>query len=127
MAEKLRCERCDADNQADARFCIDCGAALSPPATGPTARLAESECPNCRANNATGAQFCAVCGHSLDTEATPRSRPTPAHLTPAPPVVQPNYPRESIRHRQGEEIMYCPVCREITLVMADRQGIESKN
>jgi Zn-finger nucleic acid-binding protein len=124
MAETLRCGRCDADNQADARFCIDCGAPLIPPTTGPTTRLIEIECPNCRADNVSSARFCAVCGHGLDAEPSSGSRPTPGRPAAARPAAQPSRPRQNVRHHQGGQAMYCPVCPEITLVMTDRQGIE---
>jgi uncharacterized protein len=78
MAEMERCAQCGADNPADARFCVTCGASLAPPATGATTRLAPQ---------------------------------------------RPSVPTRA-GQRQGDEAMYCPVCREVLLVMADRQGIE---
>jgi Zn-finger nucleic acid-binding protein len=78
MPETIACPRCDADNPADARFCISCGASLAPATTGATVQL------------------------------TPQQ--------PRPGVSAPQ--------RGGDKAMYCPICREVALVMADRQGIE---
>jgi Zn-finger nucleic acid-binding protein/ribosomal protein L40E len=97
------------NNPLDARFCINCGASLTAAATGPTTRLDGTVCPNCGAQNPENARFCAVCGQQLAAESVPRSRPYPG--TPA-------------WQRQGAATLNCPVCREVTLVMADRQGIE---
>jgi uncharacterized protein len=118
MVEKVGCTRCGIDNPADARFCIDCGASLAPATTGPTSRLAGRACPSCHTNNLENARFCAVCGQGLGDESAP-VRPTPTRLEPQQP-----YARANARQRQGDKAMYCPVCSEITLVMADRQGIE---
>lgn len=114
MAETVDCARCGADNPADARFCIECGAPLTPATIGPTRRLGEMICPNCGSKNPENARFCGVCGQSLGGEAAP-GRPTPAQQ----PFVQKN-----ARQPQGDVSMYCPVCQEVALVMADRQGIE---
>jgi len=39
MEDTIRCQRCGGRSPADAAFCIECGAALAPAATGPTYRL----------------------------------------------------------------------------------------
>jgi Zn-finger nucleic acid-binding protein len=62
----------------NARFCIECGAALAPAAIGQTAPLSPQQA----------------------------------------------RPRTDAWQGQGGGSMYCPVCREVALVMADRQGIE---
>jgi class 3 adenylate cyclase/tetratricopeptide (TPR) repeat protein len=53
------CAACKAENEADARFCEECGAALA---------LA---CPSCGAPHAPGKRFCKSCGASLVTGAAP--------------------------------------------------------
>jgi ribosomal protein L40E len=41
MEETLTCKRCGGNSPTDATFCIECGAPLAEPATGPTTRLEE--------------------------------------------------------------------------------------
>jgi class 3 adenylate cyclase/tetratricopeptide (TPR) repeat protein len=53
------CAACKAENEADARFCEECGAALA---------LA---CPSCGAPHAPGKRFCKSCGASLVAGAAP--------------------------------------------------------
>jgi len=47
------CPSCGTDNEADAQFCNECGAAL------------EAGCSNCGATNKPGAKFCRKCGNAL--------------------------------------------------------------
>ena len=51
----LRCHKCNAENDADAKFCTHCGAALSK--TRP--------CPDCTELNDPDAKFCDNCGREL--------------------------------------------------------------
>jgi ribosomal protein L40E len=51
----VRCHKCNADNDADAKFCDRCGAALSK----------SVPCPDCDELNDPDAQFCDHCGKSL--------------------------------------------------------------
>ena len=51
----LRCHKCNADNDADAKFCSQCGAALSK--TRP--------CPDCADLTDPDAKFCDNCGREL--------------------------------------------------------------
>lgn len=89
MAEIIRCAQCGGQNPTDARFCIDCGGSLSPPAaTGPTVRLNGPICTNCRTANPDHAHFCVVCGRHLHTAAGAQARP-PARQRPA----QQSFPR----------------------------------
>lgn len=92
MAESLRCEHCGGENPADARFCIDCAAALVPATTGPTTRLAGVACPSCGTANPEDARFCVVCGRGMVAGATPRARPLPPR-----PAAQQSYPRVAAR------------------------------
>jgi class 3 adenylate cyclase/tetratricopeptide (TPR) repeat protein len=57
------CAACSAENPADARFCMGCGAAL------------ERRCGACGEPVTQGARFCGACGEALD-EASATSRPT---------------------------------------------------
>src|SRR5262245_49755699 len=98
MAETLICERCRGDNPVDARFCIDCGAALVSATTGPTTRLTGINCPACQTHNPEHARFCVVCGRSLETGPVPQpqlrpqpTRPTVPRVAPRP--TQQSYPR----------------------------------
>src|SRR5437867_2493247 len=68
----MTCPRCQAENDAGARFCEDCGARL------------EAGCPNCGTPVTPGKKFCRSCGAALTTEsaghfASPESY-TPKHL-----------------------------------------------
>jgi class 3 adenylate cyclase/tetratricopeptide (TPR) repeat protein len=68
----MTCPRCEAENEAGARFCEDCGARL------------EVVCPACGAPATPGKKFCRSCGAALTTApvtrfASPESY-TPKHL-----------------------------------------------
>lgn len=51
----VRCPKCNALNDVDARFCSDCGEAL----------VKSKHCPNCAELNDADARFCDACGSSL--------------------------------------------------------------
>jgi hypothetical protein len=55
----IRCLKCNAPSPADAKFCSQCGHALSK--TRP--------CPNCRELNDPDAKFCDNCGRAFETGA----------------------------------------------------------
>ena len=59
MEGRRACPNCAADNPERARFCMSCGAELSP------------GCPQCGAENPGGAKFCMECGSALSAEAAP--------------------------------------------------------
>src|SRR2546426_845849 len=68
----MKCSRCQAENDAGARFCEDCGARL------------EAACPSCGTPVTPGKKFCRSCGAALTTEparrfTSPESY-TPKHL-----------------------------------------------
>ena len=52
----MKCPRCEAENDAGARFCEDCGARL------------ELACPSCGTPVTPGKKFCRSCGAALTTE-----------------------------------------------------------
>src|SRR4051794_10431801 len=51
------CAACGASNDADCRFCTECGAALAP------------VCPRCSATSRPGSKFCGSCGGPLAASA----------------------------------------------------------
>ena len=67
----MKCPRCQAENDAGARFFEDCGARL------------EAVCPSCGTAVTPGKKFCRSCGAALTDEparfASPESY-TPKHL-----------------------------------------------
>ncbi|HIG49116.1 MAG TPA: zinc ribbon domain-containing protein, partial [candidate division Zixibacteria bacterium] len=52
--EQISCDVCGTDNEADANFCIDCGASLQ-----------QTFCEACGEDNMPHAKFCAHCGEKL--------------------------------------------------------------
>src|SRR4051812_8183458 len=76
MEGRRACPSCAADNPERARFCMSCGAELSP------------RCPECGAENPVGAKFCMECGSAL-------SPGTPAPATPAPAEAPPEERRQA--------------------------------
>ncbi len=59
----MRCLNCNTANTPDARFCVDCGAALA------------SACPSCATVNPPNARFCTQCGAGLTNDQTARTAP----------------------------------------------------
>src|SRR5688572_26987107 len=66
------CPSCGTENPDRARFCMSCGATLSP------------SCPNCGAENPPGAKFCIECGTGLGAGGSGVVSPAPP-TTPQPP------------------------------------------
>ncbi len=67
----MTCPRCQAENDAGARFCEDCGARL------------EAACPSCGIRVTPGKKFCRSCGAALTPESSRFASPesyTPKHL-----------------------------------------------
>jgi len=54
-AAKVRCHKCNKENDADAKFCDECGAAL----------MKSAACPGCGELNDPDARYCDNCGRSL--------------------------------------------------------------
>jgi class 3 adenylate cyclase/tetratricopeptide (TPR) repeat protein len=65
------CPNCASENDPGAKFCNECGAALS------------AGCPNCGATNKPGAKFCNECGTTLVGSAA--AKPAPLSAPPASP------------------------------------------
>jgi ribosomal protein L40E len=66
----MQCSRCQHENPAQAKFCLQCGARLA---------LA---CAKCRADLPASAKFCLECGEPVARESAPRAPEsyTPRHL-----------------------------------------------
>src|SRR3954453_2955578 len=73
MEGRSACPSCAADNRERARFCMSCGAELSP------------RCPECGADNPVGAKFCMECGTGLSPAAAAARPTSPAAPPEAPP------------------------------------------
>lgn len=56
--QELRCSSCGKDNPGEARFCLQCGTALS-------GANAAGFCPKCGAHAPAGSDYCAKCGVRL--------------------------------------------------------------
>jgi predicted amidophosphoribosyltransferase len=69
----MKCPRCQAENDAGARFCEDCGARL------------EVACPSCGTPVTPGKKFCRSCGAALTTEPAGRFASPSASSPRAPP------------------------------------------
>ena len=68
MAMGMNCPACGTPAEADASFCVGCGARL------------EVACPDCGAPNAAGSQYCSICGRGL-VAATAAVPPRAADIT----------------------------------------------
>jgi class 3 adenylate cyclase len=95
----MKCSRCQAENDAGARFCEDCGARL------------EAACPSCGTPVTPGRKFCRSCGAALTTApagrfASPESY-TPKHL--AEKILTSNAALEGER-------------KQVTVLFADLKG-----
>src|SRR5829696_7445441 len=74
MEGRRACPKCATENPERARFCMSCGAELSP------------LCPECGAENPAGAKFCMECGTGLSGASPATSTQAPAAgETEAPP------------------------------------------
>ena len=66
MADAVTCPACGTGNEADRKFCVECGSPLSRP------------CPSCSTSNPALAKFCGECGAALGT--TPATPSRSAHV-----------------------------------------------
>ena len=73
MEGRRTCPNCAAENPERARFCMSCGAELSP------------LCPNCGAENPPGAKFCIECGTALAVDGPAAQPAAPGATAEAPP------------------------------------------
>jgi hypothetical protein len=95
----MKCPRCQAANDAGARFCEDCGARL------------EAACPSCGTPVTPGKKFCRSCGAVLTTE--------PAGRVASPESYIPKHLAEKILTSkaalEGER-------KQVTVLFADLKG-----
>jgi adenylate cyclase len=93
----LKCNTCGSDNPDRAKFCVECGVAM-------TAR-----CKACNVELPTGAKFCLECGAKVGAPAPPAlaSRETPKHLA--------DKIRQSKSAVEGER-------KQVTVLFADVKG-----
>ena len=70
----MKCQQCQFDNEAGAKFCGNCGAALAvagQTVTQPTSLVSQVRCPRCgKVNNAANV-FCEHCGTNMSAAAQP--------------------------------------------------------
>src|ERR1051326_3563715 len=67
----MKCFSCGADLTEGAKFCSQCGSALT------------NRCPSCGTAYTSGSRFCAECGTRLDEKSSPATVPPPASLVSA--------------------------------------------
>lgn len=75
----MNCPTCNFKNDADAKFCENCGNTLQ--AEGPTAlkiETAKRHCSNCGKVNRAGIRFCENCGNPLDAQKVVKVEAKPA-------------------------------------------------
>lgn len=113
----MHCSNCDAANDAEARFCVNCGSELGQaaaedapgpkPETAPTqASQTDLFCTKCGTANESGASYCVSCGEKLEVpavqeapapepepEQAPAPEPKPAPSAAPPPTEGPKEPR----------------------------------
>jgi predicted amidophosphoribosyltransferase len=106
----MRCSRCGADCPAGARFCGQCGAALS------------SNCPSCGADNPPEHRFCGQCGASLDGPGRQDAVSKP--LAPEPtPVWVPHARGPPPGEMKQVTVLFCDIVGSTRLT--DRLGPEA--
>src|SRR5262245_782926 len=91
----MRCPSCGLENPEGAKFCIECGGALT------------NACPRCRFDNLPQAKFCAECGMALKEQAV-----IPALTGRSAAPVRPSAPRAFVpstaeAERRQLTVMFC--------------------
>jgi ribosomal protein L40E len=91
----LICPQCSQRNNADARFCSECGTILTPPVSSPAVPAAletippasetSKKCSHCGAANKARARFCLACGKRLALVTAPMTGGTPPGAAPPMP------------------------------------------
>jgi serine phosphatase RsbU (regulator of sigma subunit)/class 3 adenylate cyclase len=97
----MNCPRCQTDNLPDARYCLNCGAALA------------LRCSNCQAELTPGARFCMYCGQAIRTQ-TPADDARLQRLAAAAPSSLKDKVRAAA-HLRGEQ-------RHVTVLFLDVVG-----
>ena len=111
----MNCPRCRTDNPPDARFCLNCGAALA------------LRCSNCQAELAPGARFCMYCGQAIRVQ-TPADDARLQRLAAATPPSLADKVRAA-SHLRGEQryvtVLFVDVVGSTSL--ARQLGVEAKS
>jgi class 3 adenylate cyclase len=99
----MSCPHCEAETSDGAKFCIECGAPLTP------------RCPQCGADTLPRAKFCGECG-------TPLTAQTPAPLSAPPPS-----PLRYVPRYLAEKILISKTAlegerKQVTVLFADLKG-----
>ncbi|MCH7478333.1 MAG: zinc ribbon domain-containing protein, partial [SAR324 cluster bacterium] len=68
----MECAQCRAENPAEAKFCVQCGAGL------------ERICPGCGAKADPAFKFCSQCGHDLSRPGTTTAAARSTEESPSP-------------------------------------------
>jgi class 3 adenylate cyclase/predicted ATPase len=95
------CPRCGTDNVSGAKFCAECGSALS------------TSCPECGNVTAPGQNFCSQCGAAL----SPRSASSPVGVRPASETMR--APEPAVPRRDTAEL------RTVSVLFVDLVGYTS--
>lgn len=77
----MRCQDCQFENENEARFCVNCGAAIQAvnyPAQAVNTTPHQLVCPRCGAANLPGSAYCENCGTMID------QKPPAGAFTPPP-------------------------------------------
>src|SRR5215813_3964969 len=101
----MRCASCGVENPAGAKFCIECGGALTP------------ACPRCGSDNLPQAKFCANCGTALGGAGQPlpaktrqrtgRTSAKKARRPAASPTTAKSRPTSPEAERRQLTVLFC--------------------
>ena len=83
----MKCQRCEFDNEAGAKFCGQCGASMTssgPAVAQSTPPVSQVRCPRCGKANYATSVFCEHCGTSMSMAA----QPVTSDAIPAPTPVK---------------------------------------
>jgi hypothetical protein len=93
----MKCPRCQAENDAGARFCEDCGARL------------EAAYPSCSTSVTQGKKFCRSCGAALTTEPAGRF-PSPESYTPRHLAEKILTSKAALEGERKHAVSFSPAC-----------------
>lgn len=94
---EVRCPKCGAKVNANAKFCPECGTKLEPPKPA-----APTNCPKCGAKLPAGAKFCPACGEKIETPAVPQPGQPAAAVGTSQPAM------EKYQSANGKVVLYKP-------------------
>ncbi|PQP35191.1 hypothetical protein C6A37_03840 [Desulfobacteraceae bacterium SEEP-SAG9] len=104
----MKCQKCQADNKSEAKFCRKCGEKFS------------QICPDCGAENLPEDNFCDQCGHNL----TLLSEPTPKALSPEEKVekIQKYLPKGIAEKILAQRDRIEGERKQVTVMFCDMEG-----